>query len=333
MRQINEPLVSIIIPCYNAERWVGEAIKSALDQTYAKIEVVVVDDGSTDSSLNVIRKYDDRVRWTTGPNRGPCAARNLGFRLSQGDWIQYLDADDLLHPQKIDLSLKSFESYPCVDFIWAPHEAIRDTYSPTSSSCPELNLLDVGIAASENVLDAPYAPCIGMFQREFLAGVGPWNESLTRWVDLEYHARIAARARSYLRLGKPFYFYRQHDGARISNANRDHSYIEMALRSLSLARAALEASKISPQEWEPVVLPFYVHLSRSAGAAADKNMCLQLLREASVLKRTARFRLKYLAVALCARLFGIKLTSHFIEFGLRDSLRNRIGKWTRKNPA
>ena len=316
IRQTYKPFVSIIIPCYNADRWVGEAIKSALGQTYARIEVIVVDDGSTDSSLKVIKKYDDRVRWTSGPNRGPSAARNLGLRLARGDWIQYLDADDLLHPQKINLSLKSYEAHPYVDFVWAPHEVIRDGYSPISSTCRDLSFLDVKIAVSENVLDAPYAPWAAMFQREFLAGVGPWNESLTRWIDLEYHARIAVRARSYIRLSRPFYFYRQHDGERISNVNRDRSYIETALQSLNLARETLETSRVSPREWEPVMFPFYVHLSRSAGVAADKSMCLQLLRQAAALRRTAKFRLKCFVVALCVRLLGIKLTSRFIEFAL-----------------
>ena len=72
----DEPaLVSILIPCYNAERWVGEAVQSALDQTYPKKEIIVVDDGSTDRSLDVIKSFGPRIRWETGPNRGanaPC---------------------------------------------------------------------------------------------------------------------------------------------------------------------------------------------------------------------------------------------------------------------
>jgi hypothetical protein len=94
-------LVSIIIPCYNAEQYVGEAIQSALDQTYPHAEVIVIDDGSTDRSLDVIKSFGDAVRWESGPNRGGCAARNRGIELAEGELIQFLDADDLLHPAKL----------------------------------------------------------------------------------------------------------------------------------------------------------------------------------------------------------------------------------------
>ncbi len=99
---LDQPLVSIIIPCYNAERYIAEAIDSALAQTYPKIEVIVIDDGSTDGSLAVIRSFGDRIRWETGPNRGACAARNRGIALARGALIQFLDADDLLHPNKLE---------------------------------------------------------------------------------------------------------------------------------------------------------------------------------------------------------------------------------------
>ena len=89
-------LVSIIIPCYNAERFLAETLESALGQTYRNIEIIVVDDGSTDNSGGIIRSYGDRIKAQFGPNRGASAARNLGTELARGEFIQYLDADDLL---------------------------------------------------------------------------------------------------------------------------------------------------------------------------------------------------------------------------------------------
>lgn len=96
------PTVSVIIPCYNSEASVGAAIESALGQTYPSVEVIVIDDGSTDSSLDVIRSFGERICWQTGPNRGACAARNVGLALAQGTLIQFLDADDLLFPTKLE---------------------------------------------------------------------------------------------------------------------------------------------------------------------------------------------------------------------------------------
>lgn len=94
--------VSIVIPCYNGEQYVGDAIKSALEQTYSQTEVIVIDDGSTDSSLEVIRSFGDAIRWETGPNRGGCAARNRGVELARGELIQFLDADDVLKGEKLE---------------------------------------------------------------------------------------------------------------------------------------------------------------------------------------------------------------------------------------
>lgn len=99
---VTYPLVSVIIPCWNAEGFIGEAIESALAQTYPHVEVIVVDDGSTDSSLTVLRPFEDRICFETGPNRGASSARNRGLKLAQGELIQFLDADDLLHAEKLE---------------------------------------------------------------------------------------------------------------------------------------------------------------------------------------------------------------------------------------
>jgi len=99
---MNPEMVSIIIPCYNAVEYVSEAIESALAQTYFPCEIIVVDDGSTDGSLEVIREFGNRIRIQTGPNRGASAARNTGVELARGQWIQFLDADDRLVPNCVE---------------------------------------------------------------------------------------------------------------------------------------------------------------------------------------------------------------------------------------
>lgn len=107
---MSENLVSIIIPCFNAERWLREAIDSVLNQTYPTIEVIIIDDGSTDASLDITKQYGDRIIWETGPNRGGNHARNRGFALSKGNYIQYLDADDYLLPHKIERQVEFLEA-------------------------------------------------------------------------------------------------------------------------------------------------------------------------------------------------------------------------------
>lgn len=113
-----KPLVSILIPCHNAERWVAEAIHSALDQTHEPKEVIVVDDGSTDRSLEIIKSFGDQIRWETGPNRGGNVARNRLLELSSGEWLQYLDADDYLLPNKIRNQMNHRDQ--SAEILWSP---------------------------------------------------------------------------------------------------------------------------------------------------------------------------------------------------------------------
>jgi glycosyltransferase involved in cell wall biosynthesis len=114
------PLVSILIPCFNAKQWIAEAIDSALAQTWPKKEVIVVDDGSTDGSLDVIRQFNGRIRWETGPNHGGNAARNRLLELACGEWVQYLDADDYLLPEKIAHQMEYVSAHADLDIVFGP---------------------------------------------------------------------------------------------------------------------------------------------------------------------------------------------------------------------
>src|SRR5664279_4842464 len=100
------PLVSIIIPCHNAAPWLAETLESALAQSWPEKEVILIDDGSTDTSLAIAQRYQARgLQILTQPKRGAAAARNQGWRESRGDYLQFLDADDLLAPDKIAVQL------------------------------------------------------------------------------------------------------------------------------------------------------------------------------------------------------------------------------------
>src|SRR6266568_6487042 len=112
--------VSILIPCHNAERWVAQAVESALAQTWLQKEVLVVDDGSQDGSLDAIKKFGDRIRWETGPNRGGNHTRNRLLELARGEWLQYLDADDYLLPDKIERQVEFLAAHPATDIVFGP---------------------------------------------------------------------------------------------------------------------------------------------------------------------------------------------------------------------
>ena len=109
-----DPLVSVIVPCYNGAAFLEEALRSALAQSYGEVEVVVVDDGSTDSSAEIARRFP--VRYIRQENRGLSEARNTGIRESKGSYLVFLDADDRLKPRAIETGLGALALRPdCAD--------------------------------------------------------------------------------------------------------------------------------------------------------------------------------------------------------------------------
>ncbi|PAX51489.1 glycosyltransferase family 2 protein [Brunnivagina elsteri] len=107
-------LVSIIIPCFNASRWLSEAIDSCLQQTYSNIEIIIIDDGSTDNSWEIIKNYSDKytnkIKYRSISHSGGNHARNLAISLSNGEYIQFLDADDYILPEKIERQVQFLET-------------------------------------------------------------------------------------------------------------------------------------------------------------------------------------------------------------------------------
>jgi glycosyltransferase involved in cell wall biosynthesis len=105
------PLVSILIPAYNAEEWIADTIRSTLGQTWPRKEIIIVDDGSTDRTLSIAREFaSGDVSVFTQPNQGASAARNKAYAVSKGDYIQWLDADDLLAPDKLEKQMHAVSS-------------------------------------------------------------------------------------------------------------------------------------------------------------------------------------------------------------------------------
>jgi glycosyltransferase involved in cell wall biosynthesis len=114
----NSSLVSVIIAVYNGERYLAEAIDTVLAQTYQPIEIIVIDDGSTDNSAPVAQQFAQRIRYFYQPNAGLGAARNAGVEVSQGDYLSFLDADDLWIENKIALQMALFQSNPEADLVF-----------------------------------------------------------------------------------------------------------------------------------------------------------------------------------------------------------------------
>jgi glycosyltransferase involved in cell wall biosynthesis len=122
-----DQLVSVIMPVYNGEKYLAEAIQSVLAQTWRSIEVIVVDDGSTDGSADIAQSFGPQVRYCYQPNRGTGTARNKGVKLARGTYLAFLDQDDLWVPHKITLQMAAFFSNTDADIVFGH---VEQFYSP-----------------------------------------------------------------------------------------------------------------------------------------------------------------------------------------------------------
>ncbi len=199
-----QPLVSVVIPAYNAEDFVADAIDSVLAQSYRPVEVLVVDDGSTDATEEVVSAYDAPVRCLRRDNGGPAAARNTALRDAQGDYVAFLDADDLWHPRKLEVQVPILQSRPrvalCAGLMTAFSEPDQIEWHPLPAEPPVRpvslralvmrNLVNTStvVARAEAVREA------GEFDEDIF---GPedwdmWRRIVQHWPALNVRAVMAA---------------------------------------------------------------------------------------------------------------------------------------------
>ena len=211
-----DPLVSIIIPCYNAKRFVGEAVRSALEQTYSNREVIVVNDGSTDGSLEVLKSFGDAIRLQDGPNRGGCAARNRGLELARGELVQFHDADDILHPEKLARQVpravanRNQAIYCNYGFI---DEAGRSV-SANGACAPVSTQEDPVVFLLRNAGITTPGP---LLWREDVVGVGGFREELACAQERDLHLRLACKGMIFCLLPEELLSIRRVAGSVSSN--------------------------------------------------------------------------------------------------------------------
>ena len=193
------PLVSVLVTAYDAEPWLAETLASVVEQTHENLDVVVVDDGSTDGTLAVARSFEDpRVKVLTQANAGACAARNRALGEARGDLVQYLDADDLLAPDKIARQVARLRDEPEGTVASGPWVRFRETPGDMGRG-GEPGWEDYEPAAewlvqSWSTGGGMMPPFAWLTPRLLVEAAGPWDESLQKNQDGEFFARVLARA-------------------------------------------------------------------------------------------------------------------------------------------
>ena len=213
---IVQPLVSVLIPAYNAENWIGEAIDSCLNQSWTNIEIIVVNDGSVDATWSVVQRYSaqQRVILIDQLNKGASAARNRAFQESKGQFIQYLDADDLLDREKIAIQMKRVLA-TSENYLHSSEWSFFYT-NELKEKNPIENPLFKDFDSPVNWLIEAWTkkawmqPSAWLVPRKLIDAAGPWNEQLSLHDDGEFFCRVLLQskgvkfsegAKSYYRKG------------------------------------------------------------------------------------------------------------------------------------
>jgi len=243
-----KPLVSILIPCYNAAPWVGDTLKSALAQTWSNVEIILVDDGSLDASLTIARQYaSERVQVVAQPNQGASAARNHALKLAQGDFIQYLDADDLLAPDKIARQLERLQRYEnhVASGEWGRfYTHVEEAQFRPEAVWQDLDPVDWLVCSWMG--GGMMHPAAWLLPRAVAERAGIWSNRLSLNDDGEYFSRVLVNSDGVLFCPGARTYYRSGLATSLSGT-RSRKAMESAILALEFCTATLLNQENSPR--------------------------------------------------------------------------------------
>ena len=238
------PKVSVVIPCYNCECIVGDAIDSVESQTCDDWEIIVVDDGSSDNTVDYIKAFYKNARVREQANAGPAAARNTGIREAEGEYIAFLDSDDIWLPKKLARQVNVLDDDPnvglvfCDGYLWHPTKStscspvmaesyVRPPIRPSLDLMFKINMIPTSSA---------------MFRRKLVETVGFMDEQLRIGEDFEFFLRLAAKQDTFY-MPDPLMAYRIHSGNTSSLVTSEN----VGSRLHGKIRARLKALEANPE--------------------------------------------------------------------------------------
>ncbi|MGH7146338.1 MAG: glycosyltransferase family 2 protein, partial [Nitrospiraceae bacterium] len=265
------PIVSVIVPTYNSGELLREALDSILAQTYKPIEIIVVDDGSTDQTREIVRAAGAPIHYFYQHNSGGCASpRNHGLRVASGAFLSVFDADDVMHPAKIERQVRFLQEHPDVGMVFSDYVNFSAAgRSPLShfKTCPKLEtLLGRTRGRRELVLEPKGAARImalenftiassPMFRREVYAQVAGYDENLNASADFDFHYRVATRFNTGV-LDEIGFYRRLHDANMTGNLPKSLRDV-IASRTMLLRR---ETDRVARQSLRRKIADSYVAL-------------------------------------------------------------------------
>jgi glycosyltransferase involved in cell wall biosynthesis len=353
----NQAPVSVIIPAFNAERFIALTLESVFAQTLLPAEVIVVDDGSVDRTFEIAREYD--VRIIRQSNMGLAAARNAGIRVATQPWIAFMDADDLWARNKLEQQLNASSLYPeaamiSCDYHWMDSGGQIFDLPPFDLQVGRQYSLAHGRAIGQSVtlfkkvsgelfflFPFPLLPSAVLVKREAIVACGLFDEKLRRTEDLECFLRVLAN-RSLLIIDQPLLSYRRHENNLSNNVLEMHLALEAVGEMIDLRgdRYVAGASE--------ALQKFYRQVAVKSGRQSLERQQYVEARQLFSLALRKRYSwrpvLLYLfsyspqvvftgALKIKRALVRLKVINEAMEFGLLKKLRRRARKATPANAS
>ncbi len=311
------PLVSILIPCFNAGAFVAQAIESSIGQTWPAKETIVVNDGSGDDSVAIARGYEAQgVKVVDQPNKGASAARNTALSIARGEYVQFLDADDLLAPDKIETQMRrlsqlgkgALASGAWARFFRSPEDAVFTPFANWR------DLSGVEFLQLHYEQGCMMHPAAWLAPRRLLDRAGGWDESLSLNDDGEYFARVMLLADSIAFCPEARSYYRSGQEGTLSGRN-DERAMSSLYRSVELTLDGLLAADRSPR-------------TLAAAAYAWKWTSYELYPASPELSKAADERCRLLggsdravpmggSIRLAGKILGWRLAKRLLSPGVR----------------
>ena len=306
-------LVSVVMPAYNRAALLPEAMQSVWEQTYRPVELLIVNDGSTDATAEAARQTaaawpDDpefRVLYVMQPNAGAATARNQGLVHSHGEFIQYLDSDDVLARHKLAGHVGVLKADEALDVVWSDWRVVAS--EQLQAQLAAANQTELNVPAWERTdRFLPHEPWPTLTRRRFLAPLPAWNQKTRRWDDWEYSLRLMAARPQRAFLPGVTNLQREHKQGRITDFNHNLAGIQRGLVDAGEAGVARDGAKDPRPDLEQLTADRYWDVFLEALKFDMADPAKQAISGACRYARRPGFKLKVWLLRLMCHLTGPK---------------------------
>lgn len=282
------PTVTIVTPTFNQAAYLSETIDSVLSRDYPNIEYIVIDDGSTDETREILKRYDKRIFWESQENRGQAATLNKGWAMASGEIIGYLSSDDFLMPGAVTELVHCLQDNPDVILVYPDYELI----DATGAFIRNRETLDYDY--NNMIVNLVCYPGPGtLFRKECFDSLGGWNPGLRQVPDLEYWLRLS-QSGEFKRVPKFLASSRIHGN---SQSFMDVAF-ERAMEPVSAVKGLLDGGRLRLEKPDyadqslasAYMLSFRLLLRSKFYAASIKNLCKALYLRPGLIARRAFWR-------------------------------------------